>query len=71
MQYIAPENLPDFLGGTCTCSHMPGGCVPSVVMGNVPPLEPTSENEKTSSVYNSDLMERAKSDRALRGPVDS
>ncbi|KAI8824376.1 CRAL-TRIO domain-containing protein, partial [Fimicolochytrium jonesii] len=29
LQHIDAENLPDFLGGTCKCSHMPGGCVPS------------------------------------------
>ncbi|KAJ3021197.1 cytosolic factor, phosphatidylinositol/phosphatidylcholine transfer protein [Thoreauomyces humboldtii] len=29
LNHIEAENLPDFLGGTCTCSHMPGGCVPS------------------------------------------
>lgn len=29
LQHIDAENLPDFLGGKCTCSHMPGGCVPS------------------------------------------
>ena len=26
---IAPENLPAFLGGTCTCSHVEGGCLHS------------------------------------------
>ncbi|KAJ3181283.1 hypothetical protein HDU87_001414 [Geranomyces variabilis] len=29
LKHVDAENLPDFLGGTCTCSHMPGGCVPS------------------------------------------
>lgn len=32
MQQIPAENLPSFLGGDCTCSHMPGGCVPSQSM---------------------------------------
>ena len=26
-EFIDPENLPTFLGGTCTCSHIPGGCL--------------------------------------------
>jgi len=29
IELIAPENLPDFLGGTCTCCHVPGGCLDS------------------------------------------
>ncbi|KAJ1552115.1 hypothetical protein HK405_012600, partial [Cladochytrium tenue] len=31
LKYIDPESLPEFLGGTCTCSHMPNGCVPITV----------------------------------------
>jgi len=29
IEQIGAENLPDFLGGTCTCSHVPGGCLDS------------------------------------------
>ncbi|TPX43008.1 hypothetical protein SeMB42_g03254 [Synchytrium endobioticum] len=29
LKHIPPENLPRYLGGTCECSHMQGGCVPS------------------------------------------
>jgi hypothetical protein len=28
-KYIPEENLPFFLGGSCTCSHIHGGCCPS------------------------------------------
>ncbi|KAJ1952873.1 hypothetical protein EC988_003320 [Linderina pennispora] len=38
LKQVPPQNLPAFLGGTCRCSHMPGGCVPSVPMGNYPDL---------------------------------
>ena len=27
LEYIDAENLPTFLGGKCTCSHVPGGCL--------------------------------------------
>lgn len=27
LEYIDAENLPTFLGGNCTCSHVPGGCL--------------------------------------------
>lgn len=27
LEAIDAENLPDFFGGTCTCSHHEGGCM--------------------------------------------
>ncbi|KAF9954402.1 cytosolic factor, phosphatidylinositol/phosphatidylcholine transfer protein [Modicella reniformis] len=39
LKHIDEENLPEFLGGSCICSHMPGGCVPSVIMNNIKPVE--------------------------------
>ncbi|KAJ2394958.1 hypothetical protein GGI23_004485 [Coemansia sp. RSA 2559] len=38
LDYIPAENLPAFLGGTCRCSHMPGGCVPCIAKNNIPDL---------------------------------
>ncbi len=29
LQHISHDNLPSFLGGSCTCSHMDGGCLPT------------------------------------------
>ncbi|PIA17446.1 CRAL/TRIO domain-containing protein, partial [Coemansia reversa NRRL 1564] len=34
LKQIPAANLPSFLGGNCRCSHMPGGCVPSVPLNN-------------------------------------
>ncbi|KAJ1740641.1 hypothetical protein LPJ79_003192 [Coemansia sp. RSA 1821] len=38
LKQIPDYNLPAFLGGSCRCSHMPGGCVPSVPLNNFPDL---------------------------------
>jgi hypothetical protein len=27
LELVEPENLPKFLGGSCTCSHITGGCL--------------------------------------------
>ncbi|ORZ02235.1 CRAL-TRIO domain-containing protein [Syncephalastrum racemosum] len=69
LQHIAAENLPDFLGGTCTCSHMPGGCVPSQILKNIPIIDAQEHNGKTVRAYNDDIMEKAKTDETIRGPA--
>lgn len=62
LEYIDAENLPDFLGGTCRCQHMPGGCVPNVPKEK---FVPTDQNEHVATVYNTSIMEAAFSDKSL------
>ncbi|KAI8364511.1 CRAL-TRIO domain-containing protein [Choanephora cucurbitarum] len=62
LEYIDPENLPDFLGGTCQCQHMPGGCVPSISKEK---FVPTNQNERVLTPYNTNIMKAAISDKSL------
>lgn len=64
LQYIDADSLPSFLGGNCKCEHMPGGCVPSVAQKTVKKLV-SQQNEKVTSVYNSNTMKAAKTDESL------
>jgi hypothetical protein len=68
LKQIAPENLPAFLGGECTCEHMDGGCVPSQVLKNAKPLEAQAHNEKVGTAYNTSIMTEAKTSEIIRGP---
>ncbi|KAI8084524.1 CRAL-TRIO domain-containing protein [Halteromyces radiatus] len=68
LEQIPPENLPSFLGGKCTCNHIPGGCVPSQVLKNVPINIPGDANHKVPTAYNSDIMEKGKTCEDIRGP---
>ncbi|KAI7859357.1 CRAL-TRIO domain-containing protein [Circinella umbellata] len=60
LKQIPAENLPSFLGGQCTCSHIPGGCVPS---------QSNSDNENVSTAYSTAIMEKGKTDKHIRGPA--
>ncbi|ORX48323.1 CRAL/TRIO domain-containing protein [Hesseltinella vesiculosa] len=67
LDQIPAENLPTFLGGTCECDHVSGGCVPSQVLKNTEPVVPGQANEQVVTAYNSDIMDRAKTNPDYRG----
>ncbi|KAI8060240.1 CRAL-TRIO domain-containing protein [Gongronella butleri] len=64
---VDAENLPAFLGGTCECDHLPGGCVPSQVLKNTTPVIPGQGNEKVPTAYNTAIMQKAKESTDYRG----
>ncbi|KAI8364117.1 CRAL-TRIO domain-containing protein [Blakeslea trispora] len=67
LKQIAPENLPSFLGGECTCDHMDGGCVPSQILKNTKPLIAQEYNDKTITPYNVEIMTKAKTSAVMQG----
>ncbi|RUP34621.1 hypothetical protein BC936DRAFT_138525, partial [Jimgerdemannia flammicorona] len=61
LEQIPAENLPDFLGGTCTCSHIAGGCVPSHMAKTLPVApEITVANPNVPGVYTDELVEKSR-----------
>lgn len=62
LKYIDADSLPDFLGGKCTCSHMPGGCVPLIAQKQKDKYVATEQNVKVPTVYNTKVMETALND---------
>ncbi|KAI9101058.1 CRAL-TRIO domain-containing protein [Phlyctochytrium arcticum] len=48
LQHVDAENLPDFLGGTCKCKHMPGGCVPSPYLERTTGCQPSDYEFSTT-----------------------
>ncbi|KAI7865791.1 CRAL-TRIO domain-containing protein [Spinellus fusiger] len=73
LTYVTAENLPTFLGGDCTCSHIEGGCVPSQVLKNVPLILPQPDNHQVPTAYTTDIMEQATQPQGQqwRGPMTS
>ena len=55
-RFIDPANVPAFLGGTCHCSHMPGGCVPCLRANAPPDLDRASQDVAARSVYRLDAV---------------
>ncbi|CAB4374831.1 unnamed protein product [Rhizophagus irregularis] len=77
LEHIDAENIPSFLGGTCTCSHMPGGCVPSVILNNISPLTSSLPLTPTSTRPSTPIPPESKKDgfigrlRILKGDFRS
>ncbi|KAI7904987.1 CRAL-TRIO domain-containing protein [Cokeromyces recurvatus] len=65
LNYIDADSLPSFLGGTCKCEHMPGGCVSIIPRKSSEIFVATETNEKVPTVYNSSIMEAALSNDSL------
>ena len=55
-KFIAPENLPDFLGGKCTCSHMPNGCVPCLQPERLAALDRLKQYVSARDAFRLDIV---------------
>lgn len=56
LEYIEADKLPKFLGGSCTCEHMKGGCCPSPFVDDNNPDKKRPTIREGEYPYISDLV---------------
>ena len=59
LKHIDHDSLPSFLGGSCTCAHMDGGCVPSpqeTIKADPTAFRNMALLKKSSNVHEHDIV---------------